>query len=562
MASALIGALRVNLGIDTAAFSAGLKGAGSKLAGFGALARKAIVPLTVAGVAAAGAVTLAVTKTINAADEMNKAAQKFGVPIEELSRLKYAADLSDISLESLGTSLGALSKKMAAAAGGQKEAAEAFAEAGIQFKNADGSLRSSSDVLDQLAAKFAGMPDSAEKTALAMQLLGKSGKEMIPLLNGGKEALAKMKAEADTFGQVFTAEMGANAEQFNDNITRLQGSFGNLAADLTERLLPYLAEFTDWMVREGPGIAERAENIFRIGAAFIHAGQAAAQFVRDVAQGLSDFRDKLREFDVAITETFNSIRDSLIQVGKDLVAGLWEGMKARWAELIASAKGLATDLVSNFKTWLGVQSPSTVFASIGLNLMLGLSQGINEGRDAVTTDLASVAGDLPTTFESIGQAAGDSFREFVDGLIDGSADAADALKGLEASIANLVLGRASNQIFSGITSALGIPGFAGGTANTGGSRNQVRGIVHGQEAVIPLPRGGGVPVDVRGGGGNVVVNIVGAPPGTDVKESQGPGGSRIIDVLIRDKMKGLIGDGSLDRDMRMAYGLSRNPRGR
>src|SRR5687767_1788260 len=125
--AALIGALRVSLGIDTAAFTEGLKQSQSRLANFGAIAKKAILPAVAAVTGAAAGIGVAVGSTINAADEMSKAAQRFGIPIEELSRLKYAADLSGVSLETLGTSVGRLSRNMADAASGNQAAIDAFA---------------------------------------------------------------------------------------------------------------------------------------------------------------------------------------------------------------------------------------------------------------------------------------------------------------------------------------------------------------------------------------------------------------------------------------------------
>jgi hypothetical protein len=132
MASSVIGALRVNLGIDSAAFTASLQQAGSKLSTFGGVLRKAIVPLAAVGAAAASGMAIAVKSTINAADEMmSKSAAKFGIPIEELSRLKYAADLSDVSLATLGTSVGRLSRLMNDAATGGKGAIDTFAQLGV-----------------------------------------------------------------------------------------------------------------------------------------------------------------------------------------------------------------------------------------------------------------------------------------------------------------------------------------------------------------------------------------------------------------------------------------------
>lgn len=162
MASAVIGALRVNLGIDTAAFSDGLKKAQGKLQNFGAMVQKGLV----AGAAAAGAALtglgFAVRNTINAADDMAKSAQRFGIPIEELSRLKYAADLSGVSFNELGTGVRRLSQNMNDAAQGIGEGAKAFEQLGISVTNSDGTLKSTSEVMAEIADRFAAMPDGAE----------------------------------------------------------------------------------------------------------------------------------------------------------------------------------------------------------------------------------------------------------------------------------------------------------------------------------------------------------------------------------------------------------------
>nr|WP_274853664.1 phage tail tape measure protein [Sinorhizobium meliloti] len=91
-------------------------------------------------------------------------AQKIGIPIEELSRLKYVADLSGVSMQTLATGVRKLSVNMTdALAKPTSEVAAAFQKLGIELTNADGSMRSSQDILVQLSDKFAAMPDAAEK---------------------------------------------------------------------------------------------------------------------------------------------------------------------------------------------------------------------------------------------------------------------------------------------------------------------------------------------------------------------------------------------------------------
>ncbi|WP_230681798.1 hypothetical protein, partial [Streptococcus pneumoniae] len=88
------------------------------------------------------------------------------VTVEALSRLEYAAKLSDVSLEGLTGGLQKLSKGMADAAGGKGPAA-AFKALGIAVTDARGQLRGSDEVMSEIADRFSRLEDGATKTALA-----------------------------------------------------------------------------------------------------------------------------------------------------------------------------------------------------------------------------------------------------------------------------------------------------------------------------------------------------------------------------------------------------------
>jgi hypothetical protein len=224
------------------------------------------------------------------ADEIGKAAQKVGVTTEALSALKYAADLSDVSFESLQTGLKKLSVNMLTAAQGGKEAQEAFKLVGINVKDSAGNLKGADAVLAELADKFQSLPDGAQKTALAVKLLGKSGADLIPLLNGGSQALAAMAAEAEKFGLVVTADSARAAEQFNDNITRLEGSLQGLKLAISKDLLPGLAQISDAM-------AQAAKEGGLLHAVFVGLGGVAtfALGLDDVSQASDKLQDVNRE---------------------------------------------------------------------------------------------------------------------------------------------------------------------------------------------------------------------------------------------------------------------------
>lgn len=196
-------------------------------------------------IASATAIAVMVKGSIDAADSMSKAAQKVGTTTEMLSGLKYAADMSDVSFESLQKSLGKLSSAAYTAATTGGEAAGAFKTLGINVKGTDGHLKDSGTLLEELAGKFAAMPDSAEKSAMAIKLFGKSGMEMIPLLNSGSEGLSQMREEAAKLGIIIGSDTAKSAEEFNDNLTRITKRTEGLSNQIMTDLMPALNELTD-----------------------------------------------------------------------------------------------------------------------------------------------------------------------------------------------------------------------------------------------------------------------------------------------------------------------------
>lgn len=201
--------------------------------------------------AAAGAAVVGVTAlaaslqlTINGLDDLNKSAQKVGVTTEELSKLAYAGELADVSLDSLTSSLGRLTKAQAEALDTGSETAQVFEALGIAVTNADGSLRSSTQVLGDFAEVFQNLGGSAEAQAAGFKIFGRSFQELIPLLLEGREGIENAGAELERFGGVITTEAGRNADEFNDNLARLKNQFQAIFAQVATQLLPTLVELT------------------------------------------------------------------------------------------------------------------------------------------------------------------------------------------------------------------------------------------------------------------------------------------------------------------------------
>lgn len=257
MASSVIGALRVNLGLDSAQFSQGLKQAETSSNKFAKAMKVGFAAAAAAATAAIAGLAVAVRSNLKSIDDLAKTSSKIGIPIEELSKLRYAADLSGVSMQGLQTGVQRLSRNMADAAKGTGAGAKAFQQLGIQVSGADGRLKSSSQIMAEIADRFQKMPDGAQKTALAMELMGRSGADMIPLLNGGSEALNGLLNEAKAFGLEISAETGKAAEQFNDNISRLGYAFQGVTLSLTAALAPAMVAVSNVLV----GLAQGFVNL-------------------------------------------------------------------------------------------------------------------------------------------------------------------------------------------------------------------------------------------------------------------------------------------------------------
>ncbi len=221
MSSSAIGSLRVILGADTSDLDRALKDSGAGIASFGSGVGLAMAAAAAAVAGAAYSIVGSIKATIASADHLNSLSQAAGVSVEELSKLNYAASLSNVTTDQLTGSLGKLTKSMSAVAqDGAGPAAQAFDALRISVKNQDGGLKSSSAVLGEVADKFASYRDGASKSALAIALFGEAGTSLIPLLNKGSEGLRSAGEEAENFGLVLDKKTTLAAAAFHENLKR------------------------------------------------------------------------------------------------------------------------------------------------------------------------------------------------------------------------------------------------------------------------------------------------------------------------------------------------------
>lgn len=198
------------------------------------------------GVTAAGALSGLAFSAIKSAAEMGKLAQTAGMPVESFSKLAAAAKLGEVPLESLAQNLRKLNVNLAEAAGdSSSKAAQAFAAIGVAVTDASGKIRPQAEIIKDVADKFAGYKDGAEKAALAVAMFGKSGADMIPLLNEGGAAIQDtMDAASGT-----TKEAAEQAHEFENNLIKLKTTFTAVGKGIAYEILPTFVELTGAFVK-------------------------------------------------------------------------------------------------------------------------------------------------------------------------------------------------------------------------------------------------------------------------------------------------------------------------
>jgi hypothetical protein len=173
---------------------------------------------------------------INTMDMLGKLSDRTGVATESLAGLKLAADLSDTSLDGVGKAINKLSIFMG-------QYADAAREIGITAEDPLEALLQFSDVF-----KSAGT--EAERAALGNKILGRSYAEIAPLLLQGSEALREQIKQGKEYLPV-SSQMAKEAAEFNDNITKLTTSSGQLAIMIGGPLSGSFNSFVETLIFAG-----------------------------------------------------------------------------------------------------------------------------------------------------------------------------------------------------------------------------------------------------------------------------------------------------------------------
>lgn len=403
---ATAGSIVIDLLMKTGAFETDVKRAEKRLE---EMKRRAIDAGKALGTAIAGGAVIAGTALvamakngIDAADRLDELSQRLGVSTEKLSGLGYAATLTGGNIDTIASALPRLSKAIVEAGDDSSQMGRLFKAMGVDVKDAAGNFRDVEDVLPDVMDAFRSLKDDTLEQALAMQVFGKSGAEMLEFLNLGSEGLAEMEQRASDLGIVVSGETAAAAAEFNDRLGDLRMATEAFATKLAAELLPALTELLQKVtafVSDGSNAKSVADGL-----------TTAFGFIGDVITGVSDV---FRIFGEAIAGAAASMA-GLYEAGAAVLTLDWSRMEGAKSLFMDGGQGArnalfsGTDARGNSLIRLGQPSPER---EIPLNFVEATGSGVTINGRADTAANAA--------FGNRGQSGGNQRRDAISLALGG-----------------------------------------------------------------------------------------------------------------------------------------------
>jgi hypothetical protein len=221
-------------------------GMAAKLGTIGGAMTKTGAVVTAAGVGILGTLTGMVKGFADTADAQRDMALRTGLTVEAVGELKHAAEQSGTSIDDVEKGLKRMSVVLTDAAAGSKSAEGALAALGVsaldfQMLNTDQSFM-------LLAQTISEVEDPILRAAFAQDIFGKAGTQLLPLMLEGSKGIQAMRDEAQRLGIVVGTDAANAADQFNDNLDKLQKGFIGAGMQIAQALMPHALKLSEWLV--------------------------------------------------------------------------------------------------------------------------------------------------------------------------------------------------------------------------------------------------------------------------------------------------------------------------
>ena len=410
-----------------------------------------------AAMAAVGATVVAVGKKLidctkegaEYADNVLTQSQVTGIATDKLQEYMYAAELVDVSVDTLTGSMAKQIKSMKSAQGGSKSMVEAYEKLGVEIMNADGTLRDSDEVYWEIIAALGAMENETERDALAMTILGKSAQELNPLIEAGAEKMEELGKQAREAGYVLSDDLLAAYGNLDDQLQLLNNGATALKNALGTVLLPILTELASdgvgLLSEFTKGVQDANGDISKITDVI---GEILPKAINAVMKYVPQLLDMIEAAVIGIGDAIIDNLDVLIDCANKLIQTFLDAILKALPKLTQGAIQLVNTLAKTILANL----PQILKAAI--QVVVTLAKGIADSLPQLIPAVVEVINTLVMTLIDNMPLILDAALQLIQGLAEGILNAIpiliDALPEIILAIVNFILGAIPQIIDVGI----------------------------------------------------------------------------------------------------------------
>lgn len=423
---------------------------GGVLKGIGAAMGTAFVAVGAAAIGAAKSLTDMTVDAAAYADEILTMSTVTGMSTESLQAYKYAAELVDVSMETLTGSMSKQVKSMASARDGSAKFADAYVKLGVSVADGNGQLRDSETVYWKTIDALGKISNETERDALAMQIFGKSARELNPLIAQGSEGIAALTEEAKRMGAVMSDDSLNALGKFDDSVQRLKAGAGAAKNAMGTILLPQLQTLAD----DGVSLlGDFTRGLNEAGGDFGKISDVIGNAIGGIADMILENLPKIMEVAVDIVMALvNSITDNLpmiIEVASSVIFTLLQGLVEALPQITQGAVQLVMSLVDGIIDNL----PMLIQAAIDMiiTLALGIADALPELIPSIIEAIILIVDTLLANMDKILEAAFAIIAGLAEGLLNALPRLMEALPQIITTIIEFITSNLPAIIEMGIT---------------------------------------------------------------------------------------------------------------
>ncbi len=408
---------------------------------------------TAVGVAASGSITTLAVNTASTGDRIDKLSQKMGLSRESFQQWDYVLSQSGASIDGMQSGFKTLNVRINEALTGGKTGTEIFKKLGITINNST----PKDEVFQKVVSSLQKMEDGVIKAQLAQDLFGKSGQDLMPLLNSESGSVDELVSNFKKLGITMSDEAIDASVKFTDTVDTLKRQIGGLVNNISSKVLPTLSEYAEKTIGFVDNIFKEidasdkstkaiskiiGENltdiILKVATKLPDFLELGIEIIANIILGVSNSADRLGTLlGFTIVNLVGAVIDMapmFIKSGLILIQNLIMGITAESGFLIENVLNLLFDLIDILLDNL----PG--FLDIGVDIVLTLIDGISEAIPTLVSKIPELITKIVDTLINLLPKLIETGVDLALGLLDGLFKALPEIIGKLPEIIGAIIG--------------------------------------------------------------------------------------------------------------------------